>query len=74
MFITIVLSVVSAQVPPPWDVASVYTRNVFISPAGNDATGAGTLASPWATLTRAFQGASPGTKVRTTWFCKRESA
>uniref|UniRef100_A0A7S0JSD6 Right handed beta helix domain-containing protein n=2 Tax=Cafeteria roenbergensis TaxID=33653 RepID=A0A7S0JSD6_CAFRO len=46
---------------------SQYATEVFASPEGSDATGAGTMANPFATLQRALDAASYGPPPRAVW-------
>lgn len=39
-------------------------REIFVSPAGNNSTGNGTLANPYQTISRALQGVQPGDAIR----------
>src|SRR5262245_40715200 len=39
-------------------------REIFVSPTGNNATGNGTQANPFQTISRALQGAQPGDAIR----------
>lgn len=39
-------------------------REIFVSPSGSDSSGNGSVASPYATLTRARQGIQPGDAIR----------
>jgi hypothetical protein len=40
------------------------TRELFVSPAGNDSTGDGTPANPYQSINRALQGVQPGDAIR----------
>jgi hypothetical protein len=49
--------------PAPFDEHAVYARTLYVSTAGNDTTGDGSEARPFATLRAAGMRATPGTRV-----------
>lgn len=66
------LSAFAAPPPPetqvlettPFDVGIEYSRELHVSPGGDDAAGDGSGAAPYRTLAHALKAATPGTRIR----------
>lgn len=54
----------SGGVPDAFDVGATYTRELYVAINGNDSSGDGSAARPYASLRRAAMAATPGTRVR----------
>jgi hypothetical protein len=50
-------------VPVPFDLKTHYSRELFVSPEGDDKTGTGSADRPLATIGRAASMAAPGTRI-----------
>lgn len=49
--------------PAPFDEGATYTRRLVVAPGGNDDSGDGSDAAPFATVRRAARDATPGTRI-----------
>ena len=53
----------AASSPVEFDAGVSYRREIFVSPSGDDSNGHGSASSPYRTVARAAQNATPGTRI-----------
>ncbi|WP_455207612.1 right-handed parallel beta-helix repeat-containing protein [Kaarinaea lacus] len=53
----------AAALPDEFDAGVTYTRELFVSPSGNDSTGNGSANLPYRTVVTAARNATPGTRI-----------
>jgi hypothetical protein len=54
----------AASLPLEFDAGVIYSREIFVSPSGDDSKGHGSASSPYRTVARAAQNATPGTRIK----------